>query len=95
VSTIRRFSKGSMQIKVAPDLYPDDVNFERAIIGDVREGGVHGFRPLVAPFLITSHQQQAKVIASPVADEALASVKPLGRDPRGPDPGEESICALK
>jgi TRAP-type C4-dicarboxylate transport system substrate-binding protein len=93
VNTVAALSGGAIQIKVIDGLHPDDVNYERELIGDVRGAGydlaqvgarawdsvdVLGFRPLVAPFLVDSYALEASVIASPVADDALASVRPLG-----------------
>ncbi len=40
--------------------------------------GVDAFRPLHAPFLITSYAAQAAVVTDPLADELLGSLEPLG-----------------
>lgn len=93
VAAVRRLSHGTLDIRIRSGVREEEVDYERAIIADVRRGryalgkvgarawdlaGVDSFAPLVAPFAITSMKQQERVLRSPLAREMLAGVERLG-----------------
>jgi TRAP-type C4-dicarboxylate transport system substrate-binding protein len=93
MAAVRRLSRGTLDIQVRSRVHQEDVDYERAIIDDVRAGryalgkvgarawdlaGVDSFAPLVAPFAITSLEQQERVLLSPLARDMLAGVERLG-----------------
>jgi TRAP-type C4-dicarboxylate transport system substrate-binding protein len=93
VAAARRLSHGTLDIRVRSGVHEEEVDYERAIIDDVRAGryalgkvgarawdlaGVDSFAPLVAPFAVTSLEQQERVLRSPLAREMLAGVERLG-----------------
>src|SRR6476659_7250025 len=92
VGAVQRLSHGSLVIQVRPNAHKGDVDYEREIVRDVRSGrvamgkvgarvwdlvGVDDFRPLVAPFAITSLGQQARVLRSATARAMLGGVAAL------------------
>jgi TRAP-type C4-dicarboxylate transport system substrate-binding protein len=93
VAAARRLSHGTLDIRIRSGVREEEVDYERAIVDDVRRGryalgkvgarawdlvGVDSFAPLVAPFAITSLEQQERVLRSPLAREMLAGVERLG-----------------
>src|SRR4051794_9930248 len=93
VAAVRRLSHGKLVIRERADVHQGDVDYERAIIADVRAGryalgkvgarawdlaGVDSFAPLVAPFAITSLQQEERALRSPLSRVMLAGVERLG-----------------
>src|SRR4051794_36023694 len=86
---VARASKFTLAIRVVGDAHLGDPAAERKLIADVRAGrvplavvgsrafdsiGVRDFDALVAPFLITSYDQQQRVLQAPVAGRMLASL---------------------
>ena len=103
MSSVSALSHGKLQIRERDRSHADDVDYERKIVQDVRSGrvamgkvgarawdavGVDDFTPLVAPFAITSLEQQERVLRSPVAREMLGSVRQLGLQGIALLPGE-------
>jgi TRAP-type C4-dicarboxylate transport system substrate-binding protein len=93
IAAVKRLSQGKLVIRERADAHQGEVDYERAIVADVRAGrvalgkvgarawdlvGVDSFAPLVAPFAITSLKQQERVLRSPLAREMLAGVERLG-----------------
>jgi TRAP-type C4-dicarboxylate transport system substrate-binding protein len=93
VEAARRLSHGTLDIRVRSEVHDEEVDYERAIVADVRAGryalgkvgarawdlaGVDSFAPLVAPFAVTSLEQQERVLDSPLAREMLSGVERLG-----------------
>src|SRR5215218_2936508 len=93
IAAVSRLSQGKLVIRERADAHQGEVDYERAIVADVRAGrvtlgkvgarawdlvGVDSFAPLVAPFAITSLKQQERVLRSPLAGEMLAGVERLG-----------------
>ena len=93
IAAVKRLSQGKLVIRERADAHQGDVDYERAIVADVRAGrvalgkvgarawdlaGVDSFAPLVAPFAIASLEQQERVLRSPIARQMLAGVERLG-----------------
>jgi TRAP-type C4-dicarboxylate transport system substrate-binding protein len=92
-AAVAKRSAGSIRIDVSPDLHRDRVDFERAVIEDVRarraELGVVGARvwdtlgvtslqALIAPFLVDNLAVERLVLESPLAARMLAGVDRTG-----------------
>jgi TRAP-type C4-dicarboxylate transport system substrate-binding protein len=90
---VQRLSGGSLRIHIANSWREDETNYEQATIDDVRSGkvplaivaaraydevGVTSFQPLLAPLLIDSRQLERRVLASDIAQQALAGTEKLG-----------------
>jgi TRAP-type C4-dicarboxylate transport system substrate-binding protein len=103
VDAVGRVSGGRLELRIRANAHGNDINYERELIDDVRAGrfelakvgarawdlvGVKTFAPLVAPLAITSTDQQERVLRSPLADEILAGVRPLGLEGIALLPGE-------
>lgn len=93
VAAVRRLSHGKLVIRERADAHQGDVDYERAIVADVRAGryalgkvgarawdqaGVDSFAPLVAPFAITSLEQEERALRSSLPRKMLAGVERLG-----------------
>jgi TRAP-type C4-dicarboxylate transport system substrate-binding protein len=93
MSRVSELSHGRLQIRERDRSFSGHADYERRIVQDVRSGraamgkvgarawdavGIEEFAPLVAPFVITSLEQQDRVLRSPLAAEMLASVQRLG-----------------
>ena len=103
IEAVARISGGSLVVRERQRVHPDDPAYDRAIVADLRAGrvamgkvsarawdlvGVDTFEPLVAPFAITSVEQQERVLRSPLAREMLAGVERLGLQGIALLPGE-------
>jgi TRAP-type C4-dicarboxylate transport system substrate-binding protein len=86
-------SGGSLRVVVVPERQPTRVDFEQAMIDDVRAGrvdlavvpvrvwdtlGIDSFKPLIAPFLVDSHELERAVLTSPLGPRMLAGVDRSG-----------------
>ena len=93
IEAVARISGGSLVIRERQRVHDGDPEYDSAIVADVRAGrvaigkvsarawdlvGVDAFEPLVAPFAITSAEQQERVLRSPLAREMLDSVEGIG-----------------
>jgi TRAP-type C4-dicarboxylate transport system substrate-binding protein len=93
IDAVRQLSHGSLEIRVRDNAHMRDTGYEQEIAQDVRSGrvamgkvgarawdllGVDDFRPLVAPFVITSMEQQERVLRSPVANRMLEGLRRIG-----------------
>jgi TRAP-type C4-dicarboxylate transport system substrate-binding protein len=93
VSQVNRLSGGTIRIDVRSRWRRGQVALENGVIGDVRAGkadlgvvgtrawdlvGVTSFRALSAPLLIDSYALEDVVVGSPMIQEMLLGVKPLG-----------------
>ena len=100
---VSELSHGRLQLRERDRSHASDTDYERKIAEDVRSGrvamgkvgarawdavGVEDFTPLVAPFAITSLEQQERVLRSPIAHEMLVSVRRLGLQGIALLPGE-------
>jgi TRAP-type C4-dicarboxylate transport system substrate-binding protein len=99
---VERLSAGSLLIEFEPDWRPGDPAFEAHTIDDVKAGkvdlawvgarafdtlGVNDFQPLVAPFVVDSHDVQQRVFEAGIPQEMLAGVERLGIEGLGVLPG--------
>jgi TRAP-type C4-dicarboxylate transport system substrate-binding protein len=90
---VERLSGGSMRIAFVQAGRGAQVDFERGVIEDVREGraqlgivgvrvwdtlGATSFQALVAPFLVDSQELQRRVLESPLAVRMLDGVEAAG-----------------
>jgi TRAP-type C4-dicarboxylate transport system substrate-binding protein len=86
---VARASHGTLAIEEVPNVHRGDPDAERKLIADVQAGrtplavvgsrawdtvGVRDFDALVAPFLITTYEQQRRVLEAPLASEMLGSL---------------------
>ena len=87
--TVGRLSEGSLRIDLVPAGRSTEIDFERGVVEDVRDGraklgivgarvwdtmGVGSFQALLAPFLVDSYELERRVLESPLAVEMLAGV---------------------
>jgi TRAP-type C4-dicarboxylate transport system substrate-binding protein len=92
-NAVQRLSGGSIRIRIANSWREGETNYEQATIEDVRSGkvplavvaaraydevGVTSFQPLLAPLLIDSRELERRVLASDIAQHALAGTDKLG-----------------
>lgn len=92
-AAVERLSGGSLRIDVTNGYRFYDVDYERAMIADVRSGvfdlthvgarawdaaGVKSFNALVAPLLVDSYALERRVLESELVDPMLEGVEPLG-----------------
>ena len=92
VQEVENLSQG--KVRIAPGHSPAPaVDMEQRLVADVRSGrqqiayvgarafdlfGNHAFQALAAPMLVDNYALEEKVLASPLAGQMLASIKPLG-----------------
>jgi TRAP-type C4-dicarboxylate transport system substrate-binding protein len=92
-AAVAKRSGGSIRINLVPELQPSRVDFEQAMVENVRAGrvdlgvvpvrvwdtlGVDSFKPLIAPFLVDSLELERAVIESPLGARMLAGVERAG-----------------
>lgn len=92
VQEIESLSNGKVRIQPGHSPTPA-TDMEERLVADVRSGrqqiayvgarafdlfGDHAFQALSAPMLVDSYALEEKVLASPLAGQMLASIKPLG-----------------
>lgn len=90
--TVARASHGTLEIREVPKAHQGDPAQERDLIADVQAGrtplavvgarawdtvGLRDFDALVAPFLITTYDQERRVLEAPLARQMLASLERL------------------
>jgi TRAP-type C4-dicarboxylate transport system substrate-binding protein len=90
---VERLSGGSVRIRLVPAGRGLEVDFERGVVEDVREGkaqlglvgarvwdtlGVPSFRPLLAPFLVASLELERQALERPEAERLLDGVEQAG-----------------
>lgn len=89
-AAVARLSGGAVRVDLVRAGRSTEVDFERGVVEDVRDGkaqlgivgvrvwdtmGVDSFRPLLAPFLVDSVELELRVLESPLADQMLDGVK--------------------
>ena len=92
-AAVERLSGGSLRIELEQAGLGDRVDYERAVVDDVRRGkaqlgivavrvwdrlGVTSFRGLLAPLLVDSLEKQQRILAGPLAARMLAGVEQSG-----------------
>jgi TRAP-type C4-dicarboxylate transport system substrate-binding protein len=90
---VERLSGGSVRISLVPAGRGLEVDFERGVVEDVRDGkaqlgivgarvwdtiGVVSFRPLLAPFLVDSLELERQALERPEAERMLDGVEQAG-----------------
>jgi len=90
---VARLSQGSLRIDLVPAGRSTEVDFERGVLEDVRDGkaqlgivgarvwdtlGVGSFEVLLAPFLVDSYELERRVLESTLAEEMLVGVEQAG-----------------
>jgi len=91
-SEVDRLSRGTLRIRVVPSGHTDQLDFEAAMIRDMRRGradlalvasrawdefGVHRLRALNAPLLIDSYALQQRVLTSDLVAPMLGELRTL------------------
>ena len=87
---VGRLSGGSLRIDLVPAGRSAQLEYERGVIEDVRDGkaklgivgarvwdtmGVRSFRALLAPFLVDSYELERGVLENPLAEQMLSGVE--------------------
>ena len=90
---VERLSGGSVRIQVVPAGRSNEIDFERGVVEDVRNGkadlgivgvrvwdtlGVPSFRALLAPFLVDTFELEGRALERPEADRMLDGVEQAG-----------------
>ncbi len=90
---VERLSGGAMRIDFVPAQRGQEVEFEKGVVEDVRDGkaelgvgdirvwdtmGVTSFQAVLAPFLVDSYELERRVLESPLATRMLEGVEGAG-----------------
>lgn len=87
---VERLSEGSLRIELVPAGRSTELDFERGVVEDVRDGraklgivgarvwdtmGVRSFQALLAPLLVDGYELERRVLESPLGEEMLGGVE--------------------
>jgi TRAP-type transport system periplasmic protein len=103
ISAVSRLSNGSIKLALSTDWRANDIDYDRGTIADVRAGkaelakiavrsfdrlGIDDFQAVTAPFLVDGLALEQRVLASPLPDQMLPGIEPMGVEGLTMLPGE-------